>query len=217
MVPVVENQDRIDAPGVAQTKPATEEQRTPLKPVTPWQQEVAAPSRLIGLTGKARSGKDTVAGFLPGCRISFAAPLKRGLKTMLRLDEEHVNGSLKEVELDWLGKSPRQLLQTLGTDWGRNLVHQDLWLLLAKRDIESMLALNIDVIVTDVRFDNEAELIRSLGGQVWHIVRPDAQAVNAHASEAGVTWRIDDISIYNNGTLEELQTLVLETYHEGDI
>jgi hypothetical protein len=149
--------------------------------------------------------------------VSFAEPLKTGLKTMLQLTDEHVNGSLKEEVLDWLGKSPRQLLQMLGTDWGRSMVHTDLWLMLAKRKIESILRLSVPVIVTDVRFDNEAEMIRSLGGQVWHVYRPDAQTVNAHASEAGVSFGLDDITIYNVGTLDELREMVLEAFNEGSL
>jgi hypothetical protein len=215
MVPEVPTQGRIDAPGVAQAPLdyVQADWRKSRPPVAPAQHEVATPARLIGLTGKARSGKDTVAGFLPGQKLAFAAPLKRGLQIMLQLNDEHVNGDLKEVTLDWLGKSPRQLLQTLGTDWGRNLVHPDLWLLVAKQKIEKYLSMGLDVVITDVRFDNEADLIRSLGGQVWHIVRPDAQAVNAHASEAGVWFHPGkDYLIYNNGTLEELQALALETF-----
>lgn len=174
---------------------------------------------LIGLTGKARSGKDTVASMLRKTHntqsVAFASPLKEGLKTMFGLTEEHVNGSLKEVPLEWLGKSPRNLLQTLGTEWGRDCVHQDLWLLLAKRRIAMYMKLGTPVVVTDVRFDNEAEMVRGLGGQVWHIYRKDAPGVAAHASEGGVTFAESDILVYNNGTLEELEELVNEIYNFG--
>jgi len=92
--------------------------------------------RLIGLTGPAGSGKDTVArllceqhGFV---QIAFADPLRAMLKAGLGLTDEHFNNREdKEAPLEWLGKSPRQLLQTLGTEWGRRQVHPHLWLELA--------------------------------------------------------------------------------------
>jgi len=92
--------------------------------------------RLIGLTGPAGSGKDTVArllceqhGFV---QMAFADPLRAMLKAGLGLtDEELHRRDLKEAPLEWLGKSPRQLLQTLGTEWGRQHVHPHLWLELA--------------------------------------------------------------------------------------
>src|SRR4051812_49215672 len=124
--------------------------------------------KLIGLTGKARSGKDTVASFLieqfAVRTLAFARPLKEGLKTMFHLTEEHVNGSLKETVIPEFGKSPRQMLQTLGTDWGRSLVADDIWLIVAKRNIEQWLHEHDDVAITDVRFDNEANMVRDMGG-----------------------------------------------------
>jgi hypothetical protein len=172
---------------------------------------------LIGLTGKARSGKDTVAGMLKDAfqveTLAFARPLKEGLKTMLNLTDEHVHGSLKETVIEDFGKSPRQMLQTLGTDWGRELVTNDIWLIVAQRQIAAWLDEDKSVVITDVRFDNEADLIRKLGGSVWHVRRNDAQAVNAHASEAGVLFHSDtDKIIDNNGTLAELFDTVCDEF-----
>jgi hypothetical protein len=59
------------------------------------------------------------------------------------------------------------------------------------------------IIIKDIRFENEADYIRSMGGQVWHIVREGAVAVNAHASEAGIKIADEDVVIDNNGTLED--------------
>lgn len=173
--------------------------------------------KLIGLTGKARSGKDTVAGFLAdnyGVKtLAFARPLKEGLKTMLNLSDEHVHGSLKETVIPDFGKSPRQMLQTLGTDWGRQMVTDSIWLLVAKRQIEAWLEQGYHVAMTDVRFDNEAEMIRTMGGKVWHIHRPNAAQVNAHASEAGVTFdKSLDVLIVNDGSLEDLFDIAEESF-----
>lgn len=163
--------------------------------------------KLIGLIGKARVGKDTVAGHLytrhDHCTVSFAAPMKR----MLEVAFPGVNfrSGDRETPIDWLGKSPRQLLQTLGTEWGRDCIHPDLWLLLAERRIQEAKATGwYGAVITDVRFHNEADMILRNGGELWHILRDDATTVNEHVSEScdwsGYTRRIID----NNGTLSEL-------------
>lgn len=179
-----------------------------------------AKPRLIGLTGKARSGKDTVAGMLQSAfgfkTIAFAKPLKEGLKTMLGLTEEHVNGSLKEVVIEDFGKSPRQMLQTLGTEWGRETVHDMIWLTVARRQVNVWLEQGYNVVITDVRFENEAEMIRKMGGEIWHIHRPDATQVAAHSSESGIVFTLADYLIYNNSTLDDLFDTVFDALLEGN-
>ncbi|MFZ3024407.1 deoxynucleotide monophosphate kinase [Pseudomonas sp.] len=59
------------------------------------------------------------------------------------------------------------------------------------------------IIIKDIRFENEAEYIRSLGGEIWHIVRDNAERVNEHKSEAGIQAAPTDIYINNNGTLAQ--------------
>lgn len=167
---------------------------------------------LIGLAGPARSGKDTAARYLAAqyqlLTYAFAMPLKAALMVMLNLTAEQLDGALKEQTLAWLGKSPRELLQTLGTEWGRGLVHQELWLRLAAENLANLANQNQDwlagFVISDVRFDNEAEWIRQRGGVVVHIRRPDAQAVNPHASEAGITRHARDMVVINDSDLDYL-------------
>lgn len=173
--------------------------------------------RLIGLAGKARSGKDTIGQLLDrafGCSlISFAQPIRDGLNAMIPgLNQEHFHGSLKEKPVPWIGKSPRQMMQYLGTEWGRTLVNENLWLLIAKHKIEAAHENFRHVVVTDVRFENEADFIRSLGGVIWHVSRGDAPSVNAHPSEAGVAFKAGDVLIDNNGSLEELNDTVCDEF-----
>lgn len=162
---------------------------------------------LIGLAGKAGAGKDTVADTLVQhagfTRIAFAAPLKAMLRAGLGLTTEQLEDRiLKEAPLDWLdGRTPRQLMQTLGTEWGRTHAHPDLWLRIARRQIEQTAG---PIVITDVRFDNEARLVRDLGGLVWHITREGAGTA-AHASEAGITASAADWWIANDGSIEDLQ------------
>lgn len=174
--------------------------------------------KLIGLNGRARSGKDTVGGFLQEAHtvatLSFAQPIRAALRSIFDWDDRHFHGELKEVVIPWLGKSPRQAMQLLGTEWGRQLINPDIWLTLAKMQIEQWLQKGINVVVTDVRFDNEAEMIRSLGGSIWHIYRPGPEIdSSAHASEAGLSsMSTSDWFIENKGTLQELKTAALYTF-----
>lgn len=173
--------------------------------------------KLIGLIGKARSGKDTVASHLYRFHdfesIAFATPMKSMLETAFPSVNFHSGD--REAIIPWLGKSPRQLLQTLGTEWGRECVHPDLWMLLAERRIQACREVgDKGLVITDVRFHNEADMILRNGGQLWHIHRDSAKAVNAHASEtcdwSGYPRKIID----NNGTHVELYAKVDELANE---
>ena len=171
-------------------------------------------NHLIGITGKAGSGKDTVAHILHTRRgyhcMALAAPLRAGLMAMLGLDGSHFEHPKKEQLLPIIDKSPRQLLQLLGTEWGRHLIHPELWTMLATRRIADIRALNpgVNIIISDVRFDNEAHMIRQLGGEVWHISRAGAGTPHAHISESGIVFDEADRIIQNNGTIIDLHNTV---------
>lgn len=175
--------------------------------------------KLIGLHGPARSGKDTVGQMLKDSfgvsTVFFAEPLKESARVMLGLTDSQLYGDEKEDVLEWLGKSPRQILQTLGTNWGREMVNQDIWLILARRKIEALYEQGKSVVLTDVRFENEADLVRELGGTMWHIHRPDRRQVARHSSEAGIEfcWDMGDIRIDNIGSLEDLSEIVHDCYY----
>jgi len=81
-------------------------------------------------------------------------------------------------------------------------------------DIKSPAKLDLNnkevIIIKDIRFENEAEYIRNLNGQIWHILRDHSEQVKQHSSEAGINVAKDDIVIENNGTLEEYK-LKLDT------
>lgn len=164
---------------------------------------------VIGLTGRARSGKDTVADFLiaarPGLRrYAFADPIRKMLIPLgvdLR-DDYWVER--KEETIPLINASPRRLMQTLGTEWGRNLIHPDLWLRFAEQDL---LNNGPGVVITDVRFENEAEFVRKYGVLI-HIKRERVDAVATHVSESGIAIHEGDFTLWNNGTLDSLQAAV---------
>jgi hypothetical protein len=173
-------------------------------------------ARLIGLTGPARCGKSTVAEILDGHGfyvLSFADALKDGVATMLAALGDDVLEHLadperKEVELDGLGVSPRYLWQTLGTEWGRERVHRDLWLKIVAAKIDRARRRDWvpDICIPDVRFVNEARwVLAQPGGEVWRIVRPGFEnRVRAHESEAGVPPALISQGVVNDGDIPAL-------------
>jgi len=170
---------------------------------------------LIGLTGRARSGKSTAAEHLVGTYLlehyAFADPLRDGLMAIFNLDPTDFEGDRKEQPLVWLDLSPRQLMQSMGTEWARNIVHPDVWVKLGEQNLDYMskaLGAVLGFVISDVRFENEAELIRRRGGTVIHISRSDAQSVNPHISEAGIAVHQHDLIVRNNGTIDEFLRLL---------
>lgn len=144
---------------------------------------------VIALKGLAGSGKSTAAKYLEGkgYRItSFAAPLKRMMQSF-GLTHAQVYGDKKETPTDLLcGRTPREAMQMLGTEWGRAL-HPDIWTSYWRCHAEMIL--NDDrefVVVDDCRFQNEADVARSIGGVVIEIV--------PHINEDGESAALDLIT-----------------------
>lgn len=162
---------------------------------------------LIGLCGAAGAGKNSVAEFLTEfTQIAFADPLYECVSTITGLPVDRLKDrDVKETVIPRLGKSPRQLLQTLGTEWGRGTVHPEIWIRIAMERAGQ----HPNVVVTDVRFDNEAQAIVDAGGEVWRIARPGwrclADAAATHLSEAGVSDHLIARTIDNSGSLDDLR------------
>lgn len=176
--------------------------------------------KIIGLTGKAGSGKDSVGEVLEGLdylRCSLAAELKQAVvdldpyvkldgTRMVRLSE--IVGAYGMDDAKRRFPEVRRLLQVFGTEVIRSR-NEDFWI----DTLDSILddAAPEKVVVTDVRFDNEAAWIHSLGGKVIEVIRPtheDTGAANGHASESGVSANLVDDQILNDGTLDDLQLMV---------
>lgn len=169
--------------------------------------------KLIGLIGRARSGKDTVAGYLARrhmfAHIAFADPMKQMLEAAFG---DLFRDGDREKPIDWLGKSPRQLMQTLGTEWGRNQVHPELWVMLTEQKVKNAVEFNLPLVISDVRFYNEANMILKHGGELWFVSRNTSEQVNPHSSETADWGRWPLKTIENNGSLEELYLKVEEAY-----
>lgn len=232
---------------------------------------------LIGLTGRKRSGKDTVAGFLreEGFeRVAFGDPIKEILADMdpllsgtrrsgsfaeghemsrlmdsfgraidlhtivedlgrgqrgraLDILDPFVTGSvrlgalLREAEGDWdllkdeetnpFHREIRRLQQVLGTEVGRSVLSPTIWVDTGMAEVARHRRDLSSVVVTDCRFDNEAEAIREAGGKVVRVVRPSLPApTDSHASESGISEYLVDREIVNGGTLDDLRAAAEE-------
>lgn len=176
--------------------------------------------KIIGLTGRRRSGKDTVASFLVDrrgfTRLSFADPLKEATKSLFFFTDDQLEKRKEQVDPRY-GVSPRRVLQCLGTDLIRDQLQdllgmsEPIFLASMRSRIHDAIATTGDrtrVVISDVRFPDEARLIRELGGVVFRVVRPAAvetdETVDRHASEIAMDDEPVEMVIENDGSIEDL-------------
>lgn len=163
----------------------------------------AGKMRLIGIAGPARAGKDTLASYLldnlsnDWSRSSFADPLKEMLRA-IGVDCSDENKPL--INSDY-GVTPRHMMQTLGTEWGRHMIDGDIW-------VKAFARLNAGkcVIVPDVRFENEADLVREHGVLIHLVGRGGIEG--SHVSENAIEFKAGDIVIDNSRDLAWLNAQV---------
>jgi hypothetical protein len=162
---------------------------------------------IIGLSGYAQSGKDTVAELL--ClnygytRMAFADPMRDAIYTL----NPFVEGGNRVADLvdeyGWdvakANHEVRRLLQVFGTDVGRKQFGDNFWVQQAFDKMEST-----KIVFADVRFPNEANEIMQYGGQVWRVNRHNHPPVNGHKSEHAMDNFMFKHVIYNDGTLDDL-------------
>jgi len=172
---------------------------------------------IIGLTGKKGCGKSSVARIIAeewnyGIK-SFATPIKLMLSAMGLTDDELYNPEKKEEIIPKFGKSPRELMQLLGTEFGRTLVSQNIWVSSLEKNLDDN-----NYVIDDVRFANEAAMIRAHGGVIVRVVRGLDDTPDEHVSEAGINSELINYEIQNiscfatdlklavNSVLEEVLT-----------
>ena len=171
---------------------------------------------LVGLTGYAGTGKDTVRAILEAegaTGFAFADPMRgmlRELLTSTGIDDAWMDQrELKEQVIPALGVSYRQMMQRLGTEWGRGLAN-DMWLRLADAYMAGQQKLGeVAFVVSDVRFENEAQWVRNHGGVIWRVHRVQATPVQGHVSETELDNIKPDVTIHNSTTLDDLRARVL--------
>lgn len=174
--------------------------------------------KVIGLCGLAGSGKTQAALILAErgyYRLRFADTLKHMLRVLLcaagedpQSAQRYIDGDLKEQPHHAFGDhSSRYAMQTLGTEWGRKMISADLWVGITKAQIDMALDQGRRVVLDDLRFPNEADVIHSFeGGCVWQIKgRAAALAADGaiHISEA-LSVQPDQV-LDNSKDLEHLE------------
>lgn len=174
--------------------------------------------RLVALSGAAGSGKTTAADYLIEHygyhRVKFAGPLKDMLYAV-GLTHNDIEGTGKQFPSDLLcGHSPRYVMQTLGTEWGRELIGADLWVNIWQRRVTAAAAVNPDArfIVDDMRFANELDCVKALGGVRITVHRPTvAGLAGDHVSETALPFDEQAKLVLNDGDLAQLHHRVLHS------
>jgi|WetSurMetagenome_2_1015567.scaffolds.fasta_scaffold308412_2 hypothetical protein len=177
---------------------------------------------IIGITGLARSGKDTCADIL--CeelnkrgynvkKVALAEPMKEACRIIFGWNNDYLYGDKKDLIDDNYGISPRHVLQTMGTEWGqfmlskfdnfRKVTGRKLW-------IKSLLNKYVgqNIIISDVRFVHEAEEIRNNNGFIIKIERSGIKQMK-HKSEKEIKKIQSDVTINNDGDLFDYKDEVL--------
>jgi hypothetical protein len=164
--------------------------------------------RLIAFCGVKQSGKDTAGkvfvsnGHIP---ISFAEPMKDMVRALLRYRgvrwneiERMMEGDLKEIPTPAFGgKTPRVAMQTLGSEWGRELLADSLW----TESLGSRMKLlgQNNYVLTDCRLQSEAKYLRENGFTLVRVLRPGLpQSADSHQTEAEINALPVDDEIVND-------------------
>jgi hypothetical protein len=168
---------------------------------------------IIGLSGYAQSGKDTIADYLIKeygfTRVAFADPIREALYRLdpkVRLAESagvsvrHAVDNMGWEEVKRLSPDTRELLQKLGTEVGRQMFGETFWIEKAMEKARR----HENVVFTDVRYPNELEAVLEAPGTSWRVIKGNVKAINQHPSETALDhYQFNEI-IFNNGTKEEL-------------
>lgn len=191
---------------------------------------------VVGLTGKKGSGKDAAASALVAegwVRLAYGDPLKQEVADAFCVAPEIFHDrELKETPLASLAlanckdmgfvsamgwdkdphqpRSPRWVMQQWGTDYRRK---QDgnYWVARTVQEVRLLLEYGRSVVVTDVRFYNEATALLELGGSIVKVVRPNnpyEEGTDGHASETEMDSFSAAVELLNNGTQAELGALL---------
>lgn len=166
---------------------------------------------IIGISGLAGSGKDTLADMLYNLMdyesMAFADPIKDMLSTGLNISLDHFYAEDKEVLNDHYGVTIRHMIQTLGTEWGRRYVGEDIWINAMESRIKTLAGAD-KVVVTDIRFENEAAWVREHGTLIHIYGRGGIDT--SHSSESGIKKLDTDLNIDNSGSISDLEDQLVE-------
>ena len=185
---------------------------------------------IIGICGKKRCGKDTIADILVNTynfeKYAFGDPIKKIAQIIFNFSEEQLYGDKKEEKDEYWGISPREFFQKFGTDYAQyyfnnqfpNLLKENprnLWVEVFQKwyMTEKEKNPNLKVVISDVRFIHEIQKIKSLGGYVIKVER-NLNNIDDHISEIEMDIIPEDtfnLVIENKGTKEDLFKIIKDT------
>ena len=172
---------------------------------------------LIGITGIKYAGKDTSADYLVEKygfeKLILSKPLKDICKILFNFNDEQLYGNLKEtIDPNW-GTSPRIILQYLGTDILRKDINKiiphindNFWInkIISEYKQKCKEQKNTKFVISDVRFQNEIDIINKLNGIVIKIIKPSLTNKDEHESEKNIYTLECDFEILNDGSKQDL-------------
>ena len=151
---------------------------------------------LIGIHGPLNGGKDTAANYIQACfpekfgRYAFALPIKQAIAVMFGFSQAQIEDRVQKEAIDpFWGFTPRKAMQLLGTEYGRDMLNDKVWIMRAELEHKKNTEVGRGTIITDVRFENEAEWIRSQpNSMLIYLKVPDLERDEKynHASESGI-------------------------------
>jgi hypothetical protein len=199
---------------------------------------------IIGLTGRAGAGKDTVAEILDKhhgyLRVAFADALRSevaqafGINMSMMIDRDKKEKISSDLEIAFsedrafiehmrgLGldictyRSPREILRLWGTEYRRQTCSETYWLDRMSETIDGLMRVGVRrIAITDVRFVNEANFVKEHQGMVWRVVRHSSDVIHAdHLSETEQNFIDADLAIDNNGSLSDLTAVVNKLFEQ---
>jgi hypothetical protein len=165
---------------------------------------------IIGFAGYIGAGKTLAASMVPGAtHLQWSDAVDRGVAAILGIEEDELRDRRTKdgvIRVAGMDLSPRHLLQTLGTEWGRLNVCQDIWVNLTMERIRHVVERTgrTRFTICGTRFANEAQAIRSRGGEVWWVERPGLLP-GEHVSDRVLTADQCDRVLRNEGTADDLR------------
>lgn len=167
---------------------------------------------IIGIFGKKGHGKDTIADYLVNnhnfYKLTYAEPIKKICREIFSLsDEQLINHTLKEeIDPRW-NKSPRQIMQLIGTDLFRKTFSEDIWVNILCEKAKKLLLEGKKIVISDIRHSNELEKLFTLSDNIliFNVIRDikDEKEDNHPTEQFYYDKNIPIEKIYNT-TLKEL-------------